>query len=79
MLSKKLSVTEGELAAKLDLVSDYEQRFLQVRDVVESEKTSHELKLKDLADQLDTKEQAVNRVEERLKQMTEERAQLLSK
>lgn len=55
------------MAAKLDLVSDYEGRFLKVREAVESEKMMHESQLRDLVDRLDTKEQAVGRVEERLK------------
>ena len=60
-------MSETELAAKLDLVSDYEGRFLKVREAVESEKMMHESQLRDLVDRLDTKEQAVGRVEERLK------------
>ena len=37
-LSKKLNLTETELAAKNELASEYEERFVQVREAVDSEK-----------------------------------------
>ena len=62
------------MAGKKELVSDYEARFVQVREAVESEKENHDARLRDLAERIDEKELAMSRVEERLKQMAEERA-----
>ena len=78
-LSKKLNMTETELTIKTELAGDYEGRFVQVREAVDSERFRFETQLRDLTDQVDTKEQTLAKAEERVRQMTEERATLLSK
>ena len=49
-MSKKLALTETELATKSDLNEQYEHKFVQVREAVESEKERHARVVSELND-----------------------------
>ena len=78
-LSKKLAITESELAQKTELTSDYEQKFVQVREAVESEKMRYANQVQDLSETIETREKDLAKLDEKCKSMSEERATLLSK
>ena len=78
-MSKKLALTETELATKSDLNEQYEHKFVQVREAVESEKERHARVVSELNDTIQGKEKELAKMEEKVKAMGEERAGLLSK
>lgn len=73
-LSKKLSLTEGELSQKTDLTAEYESKFVQVREAVESENQRHASQVQDLNDTIAIKEKEFAKLEEKYRNMAEERA-----
>ena len=78
-MSKKLLLTESELAKKTELTNEYEQRFVQVREAVESEKNRHATLIQELGDKVAAKESELGKLEERVMAMNEERSGLLGK
>ena len=78
-MSKKLAFTESELAQKTELTSEYEQKFVQVREAVESEKIRYSNQVQDLSETIETREKDIAKLDEKCKTMSEERATLLSK
>ena len=78
-MSKKLALTESELAQKTELTSEYEHKFVQVREAVESEKVRYSNQIQDLSDTIETREKDLAKLDEKCKIMAEERATLLTK
>ena len=78
-LSKKLAMMESELARKVELTDEYENKFVQVREAVESEKMRTAHQIEQLNDTLSLKEKEAAKLEDRVKKMSEEKSALLGR
>ena len=67
------------MAQKTELTGEYEQKFVQVREAVESEKARYATQMEDLSEQIGAREKELAKLSDKCKGMSEERATLLSK